>query len=252
MCIIIIAENKNIPQDLIQKAMITNPHGSGFGWHEKNKNYWQKKITTINEALEINEKLKPPYIFHARISTCSHSLSLTHPFIIAPHSPLTKKGSSLKPLFFHNGHIQNWLELTRTFFLFNNVKMPKGEWSDSRLLAFIIATKGKNIINLFEGKFLIFDKGHVKTYGKWEIHKEFWMSNTYGMIDTLFPTEWTQKDWSTRNTPTLRKEHNKSFETCTWCNTPLTNNRPCNCLSCNTYNTSDDIRKETNGSNINS
>ena len=99
MCVIIIADKKNPPKSLLQKAEKTNPDGAGISWIENGSVKWVKgKNLTADKIKELIKvrKIKLPYVIHFRIGTVGGiNDKLSHPF------PLTaeNKNKTLSELF---------------------------------------------------------------------------------------------------------------------------------------------------------
>ena len=117
MCIILLAENKQLTKGILEKAESANPHGAGIAWiNDKTKTKNVKWIKGINldtkgilKLIKIR-KIKTPYIVHFRITSIgSTSDQLCHPFDL--NALLTENktsGKSEAGVLFHNGTMSDF------------------------------------------------------------------------------------------------------------------------------------------------
>jgi hypothetical protein len=201
MCIILLAETKQITKAILEKAEDTNPHGAGIAWiNDKTKTKNVKWIKGINlntkgilRLIKIN-KIKTPYIIHFRIASIgSTSDQLCHPFDLnALLTENKQSGNSEAGVLFHNGTMTDYKthydlvfeagKLNDTKGIFNDIEL---ELSDSRVMSYI-SNKNRLGLGYLEKvtgqKIAVLTKEGIKTYGAgWENIEEIKMSNDHGM-----------------------------------------------------------------------
>lgn len=154
-----------------------NPHGAGVSWIEKHKVFFEKGLMTFEDLVALVEGLPRPYVVHTRIATVGGVIPiLTHPFVIAPDSPLAFGGSAER-LLFHNGHWSGWEDAAK--------ELPplEGDISDSRAMAHIMAHKGgKHLRTLVASsqRVVTVSKRGIRWFGPgWREFNGIWTSNTH-------------------------------------------------------------------------
>lgn len=169
MCIIFAADDESSYPTLaeLKEGERQNDDGAGMAWLEGGKVHYEKDLT----AKYIDRKLQTltgPTITHFRWASSGFiEPLLCHPFPLDNAINATEgvTGSVL----FHNGTIDKsaWLPLMLKTDL---AKLPDGNWSDSRALAYACATlKNPNLINLFSdsNRFAVMDKTGIELFGSW-------------------------------------------------------------------------------------
>lgn len=212
MCVIFqVSAEANLTADEITAASVNNSDGWGVAFPDKQADgrtlvQWYKGLST-EQMLDIRESLEGiSYVAHARMATAGGTgVELTHPFPVTPKAGLAIEGVAKKVLF-HNGHWGGW-ERTRdaltTVRKFEGRKQefPKGAWSDSRFLAYLLAhydieTLGEEINAA--GKLAIVGVDSVVTYGDFsKVRDGIFASNMYW--DTKYANSgygawWDDKD----------------------------------------------------------
>ncbi len=160
-----------------------NPDGIGIAYwdNETESLKYEKKIglTDVMYVIDNYATADHPVVVHFRWtssgSTCD---DLIHPFEISktPTNDLAGEG---KDLLFHNGTVSGWLGLLTT--QTDLAELPFfDEWSDSRAIAYLVAQKGKNLLNLFDtSRFLIYTaQGEIQRFG-------YWLDNS-GMLSSCY------------------------------------------------------------------
>ena len=174
MCVIFkVAPGEQLTADEIEAAGFQNDDGWGIAWlGEGGLVQWEKGIDTkeMSEALEGLKDVE--YIAHARLATAGDaSESLTHPFPVTANAGLALSGQARQVLF-HNGHWFKWEEALAGLQALDRMlgKIPDGEWSDSRLLAYLAARYGDGAKPAFSdaGKVAIIGPEGVKLYGSFD------------------------------------------------------------------------------------
>ncbi len=183
MCVIIASPNgRKADFEIFEDAARTNSHGIGLAWKDKDKVLFKKGIT-LDELRKIMEAdVKEEWVAHFRIATVGDkSPELTHPFIVSHDSPLTLEGEA-KCLLFQNGTFQRWEDDLLKACATANIRIPDGEWSDSRASAVLVSVYGKNILRFLgnHSRYLLFSNGDktnpdfrvpVWYTGDWHIHQ---------------------------------------------------------------------------------
>lgn len=180
MCVIFTVDaGANLTEDEISSAGLMNSDGWGIAWPEKQDNgetlvRWVKGLDTDQVFPMLKDGFKDiTYVAHARMATAGgDGEELTHPFPVTSKAGLAIEGVA-KRVLFHNGH---WIEWEDTLTSIINVKtlegradeMPEGIWSDSRLLAYVLARYNeKAVLKAFQkaGKIAVLTQNEVLTYG---------------------------------------------------------------------------------------
>ena len=157
MCIIFACHEKLPPEDDLRAGAWRNDDGAGIAWLAGNgKVRWVKGLKSDHEEvvkyIEKN-KIKFPLAIHFRnASVGGNSLLLTHPFPVTRGVELLNEGEANKILM-HNGHVVDWdKHFMHCLYSSPEVQCPDGLWSDSRVLAFLVASKGEGILNFVGGR----------------------------------------------------------------------------------------------------
>lgn len=150
MCVIY-ANYSGIPSlDELKKGEERNSDGAGIAWVEDGKVYWEKGLDApgIHEVLK---KVKLPNMVHFRNATIGPPTPpMTHPFPLTPRVPLFLKGYSEGGVLMHNGTLGDWKKLVSEACLKSGRKLPGGDWSDSRALAWLVANFGEGLLTARE------------------------------------------------------------------------------------------------------
>ena len=187
MCVIINIEDGKFPKaQTLKDAESLNSHGGSIAWLENGKmNYRKglkaKKIIKIIEKRLIPNKVKTA-IIHFRIASVGNvNPKLCHPFPISKEVKTDLHVNDSKfDLLFHNGTITNWEKMLIDSIQKNPAKIPKGELSDSRVIAFLLNRHGNGIIkDSVMNKFSILTKKGIVKFGSWVKVGENECSNDY-------------------------------------------------------------------------
>lgn len=192
MCVIVyVNEDNKRPTDQEVEAMWDhNPDGGGVAWREDGLVHWEKGLNLV-EMKARNLNLPSPYVLHFRIASAGgKSIRLTHPFPIEKSAPLELRGSTKTGVLFHNGTLSNWTAIQREWTKPGLMEFPEGPWSDSRVMAWLMAHYcPKNLgfmTNLFEAeKLLVMTPQDVKISGTqskmgWQLYQDrFLVSNDF-------------------------------------------------------------------------
>ena len=202
MCVIICIEDGKYPsKSTLEDAESMNSHGGSIAWLDRNgrKNY-QKGIKAKSIMKIINKQLKPKgietAIIHFRIASVGTvNKALCHPFEITNRVELNLTGKSMSAdLLFHNG---TWSEYAEEMLAYMGeqqkpVTIPYGEFSDSRVMAYLAKRMGvKKMAKLVTGwnKIAVLTSTGIKRYGTgWVDFKGNKCSNDY-FVPT--PASWS-------------------------------------------------------------
>lgn len=188
MCVIAIYRAKREKEENLQQMAIDNPDGTGVVFYKDGMPHYKKGLD-IKEVLKLNEDLPFPYAFHFRLVTVGENKLLTHPYEVTPESALKMEGSA-ESLLMHNGHWSDWDEALLTHALNSGKDIPKGDWSDSRAMAYLGGIIGTNMLKMLSSqKIAIFNKNKSITVlgSGWENEKDALYSNKNW--------EWKTKNW---------------------------------------------------------
>lgn len=194
MCVIITIENGNFPDfKTLKDAESLNPHGGSIGWIENGKTNFHKglKAKKINKIIQ--KQLKPKNIktaiIHFRISSSGDiqnpKIQNNHPFVVNEQA---SNDISLKnidyPLLFHNGTFDDIFDILIEVIKGKMVKIPSGDYTDSRIMAYLVHLKGVNFLKkVIKGwnKIAILDpkEGIIKIGSNWAKIGENECSNDY-------------------------------------------------------------------------
>lgn len=154
--------------------------GGGIAWLEREEGvlYWKKGLTA-EEIFQISQKKGLPQVAHFRIGTVGgKGKELCHPFPVTKKCSLALEGETQAPVLFHNGHYAAWREdAKRVLFQAAETRLPGGEWSDSRALAWIAAHKGKGYLTLTGEKCNLLTVKGVELFGAFTEKKGISYSN---------------------------------------------------------------------------
>ena len=175
MCVIITIENGEFPKfNTLKEAEALNSHGGSIAWIENGKTNFHKGIKAKQINKMIQKKLIPngvkTAIIHFRIASIgSVKQKLCHPFVIDSKATSDLKGSDMEEsLLFHNGTWNEYQTHLIQSIKGKMVKIPNGEYSDSRIMAFLSYHLGiEKAMSLISGwnKIAILTPKGIKKYG---------------------------------------------------------------------------------------
>jgi len=147
MCVAIIATKKFPSEEVLHKCESSNGDGGGIAWVENKIVRWKKNLKAHEIAKMIRDKeVSLPSLIHFRIATVGGKTpKLCHPFPITKNASTELEGSAKKVLI-HNGHWNDW-QSRMTFSVIRQNRIPSGEWSDSRAMAYLAGNYGDRILN---------------------------------------------------------------------------------------------------------
>jgi predicted glutamine amidotransferase len=200
MCVIICIEDGKYPSKAtLEDAESMNSHGGSIAWIDsKGRKYYQKGIKAKAITKIIKKQLKPKgittAIIHFRIASVGNvNKKLCHPFEITNRVDLNLSGERMTTdLLFHNGTWSEYAEEMLEFLGKHNkpLKIPYGEFSDSRVMAYLAKRMGiKQMAKKVTGwnKIAVLTSEGIKRYGTgWVNFKGNTCSNDY-----FVPTQWS-------------------------------------------------------------
>jgi hypothetical protein len=193
MCVIIAGTHKLPTTETIAKCWSKNSDGAGIAWNDGKTCHYIKGIMKLQELQSIlkhNKAMtKNQYTIHFRMTSIgSKSPALTHGFVVDKYgmNPLVYNGT--KPILMHNGHDSQIIDKMVNMHINNRIKLPAGEFSDSRAVAVLASYNGNNICQFVSGKFIIMEASQIFRYGSFEEKDGLLYSNmswTYTTITTM-------------------------------------------------------------------
>ncbi len=197
MCVIICVEDGKYPDfKTLKDAESLNSHGGSISWVDNGKISYHKGITAKKINDYINKRLKPNNVkiavIHFRIASVGAvNQKLCHPFPISTHvSTKLKVMDSQHDLLFHNGTITNWEGMLIKAIQGKVALLPKGELSDSRIMAYLINELGHEFLSKLAGNsFTILTKQGIIKYGGWVTVGDNECSNDYFVKSRYYQSE---------------------------------------------------------------
>lgn len=172
MCVIMCCDEKTgwPTLDSLLDAEQMNGHGGGIAYIGKDGQiHYEKGISAKDIHAIISSGIKLPAVIHFRIATVGGvNPFLCHPFEITNQSALRKKGKC-EAVLFHNGHWDEWQDRCFDALIAKNTKLPSGDFSDSRAMAWLASQYGTTIFNLIaskDNKVAILSKHGIQKFGE--------------------------------------------------------------------------------------
>lgn len=196
MCVIMIATDTRPTDEMVEKAFDTNDDMSGIAYRKDGLVHWKKGIDNVEEMKAHARNLPLPYILHFRIASIGKICTeLAHPFPVQKDVPLWPEGETGGYVLFHNGSWHRWedacLELATHHQEIEEV--PEGEWSDTRAMAWMVAWKGKNVLNFIKEKCVLFSPDDMEIFrSDWEMVNGVRCSNKH----FLFRGQYSGSSWT--------------------------------------------------------
>jgi ribosomal protein S27AE len=244
MCCIFSVFERDPSEELLREGARRNTDGIGLAWPEGPSDNpraiikWKKGIKDVEEVIERVQKGIPrPYLIHFRKKSSGEiDPSLTHPFPLEMDVPLDLEGETNQGVLAHNGTWINWQRESAHAVFSLGKRVPWGLWSDSRMLAYLVANYGHNALQFFDwgtsGRIAILYPGHelpvIFNRSEWTKKEGFWMSQdlektTYTLIDG--------DDWRHNYASVWSGHHRDDRRTTPIADTPL-EFTPQNCPKC--------------------
>lgn len=206
MCVIVVSKAKKLDKGTFSKCWESNSHGFGMAWIMNGKTHMVKGIMDLNEAWKIyNNEVRIPCVAHFRYrSSGDINRELTHPFMVSLNSPIRMGAVGDEKWLFHNGTVGDWKSILLQLSLIKNAK-PKGELSDSRIIAMLLSQTGDWIFETLYPlhKWVLITPNSIMAYGDFKTKDEQLFSNLSwdNSLDTklssyaeCFVPEWMKHD----------------------------------------------------------
>lgn len=186
MCVaIVVPEGADFPSlETLQQCEIANSDGGGMAWVSEGKVEWMKGMDA-EDMHAFGQMVDGPVLLHFRLATAGGaSDEMAHPFPIEKKPRIDTHGRANKVLI-HNGHWSDWE------FIAEISGASKGMWSDTRLMARLIALHGVSVVQHLSTdgqKLAILDKnGEFVIVGKWDLIDGVHFSNNYWEYQYSYP-----------------------------------------------------------------
>ena len=192
MCVISVCETHRPSPEMVKAMWASNPRGGGVAWRDtikvkggggatKTIVRWKKGMDDVDEMVELAAKLPLPFVQHFRIpSVGGPTLDLTHPFPVMKDVPLLHEGMIDGQVLFHNGTWSRWDSESIKAGLSAKVKLPRGPFSDSRMMAWMTFLVGPGFLDMLDEKVILFGPEDVEIFGHkngWAFINNIWCSN---------------------------------------------------------------------------
>lgn len=204
MCIIFASDDLDSRPTLqeLKDGSLKNDDGAGYAYIDDGRVAFAKnregyKLDSLHKF--INET-PGPMLIHFRWTSSGQTLaSLSHPFPVTTDGVLLNSTDGhADQVFMHNGTLEEryWLPALLATDL---GKLPKGPWSDSRAMAYMLAYyNNPAILDAFdfedESRFATLDKDGITRYGGWLKQREGLYTSTYINMPKFFkPTDGANK-----------------------------------------------------------
>lgn len=177
MCVILHCETSKPSLHILERCHTANPDGIGIAWKKGKQIHWLKGLTLYalyHKTLE----LPLPYVIHFRLATVGKGIGLCHPFPLTEDVSTELQGKADSVLF-HNGHYAEWRDRCFDLLTHNsNLRLPKGELSDTRAIAWMVKILGLDILQLLTDRFIVFSaKAGIVKYGTFINNSGIYFSN---------------------------------------------------------------------------
>ena len=185
MCIIFVCESERPRPCDIERGIKLNPDGAGIAWQCGDLWNYRKGFAGYDEVVEWCESKPLPYVLHLRKASCGvFTPRLCHPFPICRTASLAMEGEC-RAVLLHNGHFKGWTrQLNR--YVVTGENIPRGPWSDTRLLAYVLSNfTPPNRIRFLKrfrtNRFVLCDQLGIRRVGLWQhrLSEGIWISNNF-------------------------------------------------------------------------
>ncbi len=162
-------------KEILDSASTTNRDGGGMAWIDDAKGVtrWEKGMHVNTEfILETIEKenIQLPIVIHFRIATHGAVDSpLCHPFALSEgNDDLSSSGSDVNGVLFHNGVWADYSDYAlKVAMTTPNAKIPNGDLSDSRVMAWLVRYLGVNYLSMIDEKILVLTPQGILKFNDW-------------------------------------------------------------------------------------
>ena len=174
MCVIMQFTDNYPTKEILSTAEASNSHGGGMAWIDDAKGVvrWEKgmhvKAQFIMDKIE-QENIQLPIVIHFRIATHGAVDSpLCHPFALTEgNDDLSESGCDSEGVLFHNGVWSDYSDYAMKVAMNKSVKIPDGDLSDSRIMAWLVRHLGQNYLGFIDEKVLVLRPEGILRFGEW-------------------------------------------------------------------------------------
>ena len=220
MCVIIeFQDNKpeEISKELLQSAEDHNRHGGGIAWIDNGVVKWEKGMHVTAKYIDKlikKEKIQQPFVVHFRIATHgSIDTPLCHPFALSPESDdIASSGSDPVGVLFHNGVWSDYRTMgLKAVTSKQDCKVPDGDISDSRIMAWLVRYYGISYLALINEKVSVLTpKGLVEFGNGWTRVKGVRASNSSFGYDNSYQAWQKEKSSFSLSNNSKKKDEKQS------------------------------------------
>lgn len=187
MCVIMIASKVRPSDEMVTRAFEHNRDGAGIAWRERTRNgevevVWKKDLD-LDAVKELCKNVPMPYVAHFRVASVGGVKgSLTHPFEVNVEAGTALEGRTRGSMLFHNGHWGGWADKALDAAINSNNRIPAGDWSDTRAIAWMVHIYGPGFMEFLTGqKGVLFSPQatNVFTGNGWDKINDVWCSNDF-------------------------------------------------------------------------
>lgn len=166
MCVILVCTNRRPDKETLELCAEKNPQGAGVAWRDGDLVRWEKGLDMKpKDVAKRIADLKFPYIIHFRISSVGNiSSELCHPFPFGA-ADRRLRGETKHGVSFHNGTWHMWKSELRDLCRYSGVRLPDGEWSDSRAMACLAGKYGASYLQMIDEKIAYLTPTECKIVG---------------------------------------------------------------------------------------
>ncbi len=183
MCVIFAVSKTRPTGEQIAQAYAANPRGAGIAWREvvdgKTVVRWKKGMD-LKTSQEMTAKAPMPFVIHFRIPSIGPDKpQFNHPFPISANVELALEGETEGSVLFHNGTWSGWRDI-RNMAHFYAAKLPLGDWSDSRAMAYAAWLGGLGELTFIDERVVAFGPNTFEIFNHktWtRVEEGFWASN---------------------------------------------------------------------------
>lgn len=187
MCVLVVSDERRPTEEELEKMAAVNRDGGGVAWREKSSPKlerpdlvkWEKGLD-LDQMKELIAELPMPFVFHFRLSSCGGtSKDVTHPFPVEKEVSTALSGNTKGYVLFHNGHWSYWRDKGIDGAIRNKIRVPSGNWTDTRVMAWLAHLHGPHILDLIDEKVILFSPTKIEIFHPdgWSRVKNLLVSN---------------------------------------------------------------------------
>lgn len=187
MCVIAVCKDRKMTKGEIKASDSRNSDGIGVAWGDGQFCHFKKGME-VEEFKEWYSTFEfRPHVVHFRLSSVGEVCTeLTHPFIVSVESTIKLEGKVKSPVLFHNGTFSDWSTWLISLYLKSRRKIPKGPWSDSRVIAVMVHFLGVHVLEVLGGRYaVVHPSGTILTVGSYaSVKDDIEFSSSIGQGET--------------------------------------------------------------------